>query len=34
MKESIRILNVGPVKDIEIEDICPLTILVGESGSG
>lgn len=34
MKESIRILNVGPVKDIEIEEICPLTILVGESGSG
>jgi len=34
MKESIKIQNVGPVKDIEIEEICPFTILVGESGSG
>lgn len=34
MKEYINIQNVGPLKDIEIEDIKPLTILIGESGSG
>jgi len=34
MKESIVIKNLGPLKDIFIEDIKPFTILVGESGSG
>lgn len=32
--ESIIIRHFGPVKDIVIEDIKPLTILIGESGSG
>lgn len=34
MKESIFINNVGPLKNIELEDIKPLTVLIGESGSG
>lgn len=34
MKESIIIKNVGPLKDIELEDIKPLTILIGETGCG
>ena len=34
MKESIIIKNLGPLKDIFIEEIKPFTILIGESGSG
>lgn len=34
MKESIHIKNLGPIKDVFIEDIKPLTVLIGESGSG
>jgi predicted ATPase len=34
MQESIIIKNFGPVKHIEIEDIRPFTVLIGESGSG
>ena len=34
MKESIIIQNVGPLKEIDIEEIKPLTVLIGESGSG
>jgi predicted ATPase len=34
MKESIIIKNFGPIKDVEISDIRPMTILIGESGSG
>lgn len=34
MKESIHIKNLGPIKDIFIEDLKPLTVLIGESGSG
>lgn len=34
MKESIIIENVGPLKEIELEEIKQLTILIGESGSG
>lgn len=34
MKESIHIKNLGPIKDIFIDDIKPLTVLIGESGSG
>lgn len=34
MKESIKIRNLGPLKKIEIDNIPPLTILIGESGSG
>lgn len=34
MKEYLRIQNFGPVVDIELDDIAPLTILIGESGSG
>jgi predicted ATPase len=34
MKESIVIRNFGPIKDIEIDDIRPFTVFIGESGSG
>lgn len=34
MKESIIIRNFGPIVDIDIENIRPLTIFIGESGSG
>jgi predicted ATPase len=34
MKESIHIKNLGPIKDIYIDDIKPITVLIGESGSG
>lgn len=34
MKESIVIKNLGPLKDVHIEEIKPFTILIGESGSG
>ena len=34
MKESIIIRNFGPITEIEIEDIRPLTVFIGESGSG
>lgn len=34
MKESIQIRNVGPLKDIQMDDIKPLTVLIGESASG
>jgi ATPase involved in DNA repair len=34
MKESIYIRNLGPIKDIYINDIKPITVLIGESGSG
>ncbi|MDR2449141.1 MAG: AAA family ATPase [Prevotellaceae bacterium] len=34
MQEAIIIKNFGPVKHIEIEDIRPFTVFIGESGSG
>jgi predicted ATPase len=34
MKESIHIKNLGPIKDVYIDDIKPITVLIGESGSG
>jgi len=34
MKESILIKNLGPIKEIFIDNIKPLTVLIGESGSG
>lgn len=34
MKESIKIKNFGPIKEVEIDNIRPLTIFIGESGSG
>lgn len=34
MKESLIIINFGPIKDIRIDDIKPMTVLIGESGSG
>ncbi len=34
MKESIVIKNFGPIKDIEINNVCPFTVFIGESGSG
>lgn len=34
MKESVTIRNFGPIKEVNIEDLRPLTILIGESGSG
>lgn len=34
MKESILIRNLGPIEEIEISEIRPLTVFVGRSGSG
>ena len=34
MDESIKIVNLGPIKGIEIAQIKPFMVLVGESGSG
>lgn len=34
MNEYLRIQNFGPIADIELDNIAPLTILIGESGSG
>jgi predicted ATP-dependent endonuclease of OLD family len=34
MQESIIIKNFGPIKEIEINDIRPFTVFIGESGSG
>jgi hypothetical protein len=34
MKESIIIRNFGPITDIEIADVRPFTVFIGESGSG
>jgi AAA15 family ATPase/GTPase len=34
MKESIIIRNFGPIKEIEMDDIRPFTVFIGESGSG
>jgi len=34
MRESIIIRNFGPIKEVNIENIRPLTIFIGESGSG
>ncbi len=34
MKEFISIKNFGPIKEIEIDDIRPFTVFIGESGSG
>lgn len=34
MKETIVIKNFGPIREANIENLHPLTILIGESGSG
>jgi predicted ATPase len=34
MKESILIKHFGPINEIEIDDIRPFTVFIGESGSG
>lgn len=34
MQESIIIHNFGPIKDVEIQNISPFTVFIGESGSG
>jgi predicted ATP-dependent endonuclease of OLD family len=34
MKETIIIRNFGPVREVEINDIRPFTVFIGESGSG
>lgn len=34
MQESIIIRNFGPIKDMEIKNINPFTVFIGESGSG
>lgn len=34
MIESLEIKDFGPIKHIHVEDIKPMTILIGESGSG
>lgn len=34
MRESIVIKNLGPLTDIAIDDLRPLTVLIGPSGSG
>ena len=34
MKESIIIKNFGPLKEVEIDDIKPLTVIIGKSAGG
>ncbi len=34
MHEYIRIQNFGPLRNVEVPDVRPFTILIGESGSG
>ena len=34
MRESIEIRNLGPLRDVQIHDIKPLTVIIGESASG
>ena len=34
MKESIIIKNLGPLKEVKISDIKPLTVFIGKSASG
>lgn len=34
MKESIEVRNLGPLKDVYLPEIKPLTVLIGESASG
>ena len=34
MNESIYIKDIGPLRHIELDDIKPLTIIIGESASG
>ncbi len=34
MKESIIIKNIGPLRDISIQELKPFTVLIGESASG
>ena len=34
MKESIIIKNIGPLKEVEIDDIKPLTVFIGKSAGG
>lgn len=34
MIESLEIKDFGPIKHIHVEDIKPMTVLIGESGSG
>lgn len=34
MKESIKIKNLGPLVDVDIDGIRPMTVLIGESGCG
>jgi predicted ATPase len=34
MRESIAIKNFGPINEIDIDDIRPFTLFIGESGSG
>ena len=33
-KESLIIQNLGPIHEVQLEDISPLMVLIGESGSG
>ena len=34
IKESLYIQNLGPVKEVILDDITPLTVLIGKSGCG
>ena len=34
MREYLYIKDFGPIKEVELNDIRPFTILIGESGSG
>lgn len=34
MQERLRIRNFGPIQDVDIPDIRPLIVLIGDSGSG
>ena len=33
-KESLIIRNLGPIHEVQLDDISPLMVLIGESGSG
>ena len=34
IRESLSIWNLGPVKEVILEDITPMTVLIGKSGCG
>ena len=34
MKEYLKIVDFGPISEIELNNISPLTVFIGKSGSG